>query len=211
MMTERRQAMLPTRRSLLSRLKQWDDQESWRCFFDTYWRLIHGMARRAGLNEAESQDVVQETVISVARQMSGFRYDPARGSFKSWLLQITRRRIADFLRVQYRQVRPAQRDTHATPRKTPQWEQVPDERAGGFETLWENEWQKCLLEVALQRVRQRVSALQYQMYACYVLQGREPAEVSRLLGVTVGQLYLAKHRVGGLVRKEVQRLEEGLL
>jgi RNA polymerase sigma factor (sigma-70 family) len=210
MMTHRRQALLPTRRSLLSRLKHWDDQESWRCFFDTYWRLIHGVARKAGLTEAESQDVVQETVISVAKQMNGFCYDPARGSFKSWLLQITRRRIADFLRVRYRQVQCAPLDVAAEPHRTPLVQQVPDEKAGGFEALWEDEWKKRLLEAALQRVRRRVDALQYQMFACYVLQGRAPAEVSRLLGVSVGQLYLAKHRVGSLVRKEVQRLEEGL-
>jgi len=73
----------PTRRSLLSRLRQWDDQESWQDFFSTYSKLIYGVALRAGLAEAEAEDIVQETVISVARQMPNFRYDPAQGSFKS--------------------------------------------------------------------------------------------------------------------------------
>jgi len=54
------------------------------------------VAVKAGLNDAEAQqEVVQETVISVAKQMPGFRYDPTRGTFKGWLLKITRRRIAD--------------------------------------------------------------------------------------------------------------------
>jgi hypothetical protein len=52
------------------------------------------VARRAGLDESGAQDVVQETVIAVARKMPGFRYDPQRGSFKQWLLRITHRRIA---------------------------------------------------------------------------------------------------------------------
>jgi len=30
---------IPTRSSLLSRLKRWDDQEGWRDFFDTYWKV----------------------------------------------------------------------------------------------------------------------------------------------------------------------------
>src|SRR5690349_5651338 len=83
-------AVLPTRRSLLTRLKKWDDQESWQDFFDTYWQLIYSVALRSGLNDSEAQDVVQETVAAVARQMPNFKYNPAIGSFKSWLLLITR-------------------------------------------------------------------------------------------------------------------------
>jgi hypothetical protein len=50
---------IPTRQSLLARLKDWEDQESWREFFDTYWRLIHATALKAGLSEPEAQEVVQ--------------------------------------------------------------------------------------------------------------------------------------------------------
>ena len=81
--------LIPTRRSLLSRLRDLGDQESWSDFFHLYWRLIYEVALKAGLGDAEAQEVVQETVISVAKQMPGFRYDPARGRFKGWLLQIT--------------------------------------------------------------------------------------------------------------------------
>src|SRR5437867_7448085 len=95
--------LLPTRRSLLTRLKQWDDQESWRDFFNTYWKLVYGVALKAGLSDAEAQEVVQETVISVAKQMQDFKYDPAVGSFKSWLLQLTRRRIVDQFRKRPRE------------------------------------------------------------------------------------------------------------
>ena len=59
---------LPTRRSLLSRLKDWDDQESWRQFFDAYWQLIYNTACRAGLSHAEAQEVVQEVEISVGTE-----------------------------------------------------------------------------------------------------------------------------------------------
>src|SRR6185295_18148826 len=89
---------IPTRKSLLTRLKNWDDQEGWRQFFDTYWRLIYSVARRTGLSDADAEDIVQETVLAVAKQMPSFHYDPARGSFKNWLLLITRRRIIQFQR-----------------------------------------------------------------------------------------------------------------
>src|SRR5215475_2900811 len=89
---------LPTRRSLLSRLKSCDDQTGWQEFFETYWRLIYGVAIKAGLNDAEAQDAVQETVITVAKNLEQFKTDPAHGSFKGWLLHTTRWRIADQFR-----------------------------------------------------------------------------------------------------------------
>src|SRR2546428_13171081 len=94
--------LVPTRRSLISRLKNWDDHESWSAFFTVYWKIIYWAARRAGLTNDEGQEVVQETVISVSRAIPGFKYDPQTGSFKSWLLQLTSWRIKDQLRARVR-------------------------------------------------------------------------------------------------------------
>jgi RNA polymerase sigma factor (sigma-70 family) len=208
-MTPRHPSILPTRRTLLTRLKNWDDQEGWQRFFDTYWRLIYALARQAGLSDAESQDVVQETVFSVAKQMRGFRYDPSRGTFKSWLRLITRRRIADFQRNQYRQVRQVEPSTTEAHQAT--LEGVADSGANDLEAAWEAEWRQTLLDAAVRQVRRQVDARQYQMFSCYVLKGWSAATVAKTLGVTVGQVYLAKHRLGLLVRKEVERLEQGLI
>src|SRR5262249_31410444 len=79
---------IPTRYSLLSRLHDWDDQESWKEFFDTYWRLIYAVAIRSGLTDSEAQDVVQETIISVSKDIDKFKRDRELGSFKGWLRNI---------------------------------------------------------------------------------------------------------------------------
>ena len=63
------------------------------------------MAIHAGLSEAESQDVVQETVVTVAKQMPGFRYDRSKGSFRSWLCKTTHWKIQDQLRKRQKQER----------------------------------------------------------------------------------------------------------
>src|SRR5215212_11638195 len=102
-MNEASEDSLLTRRTLLSRLRNLDDQESWRTFFNLYWRLLYNVARKSGLDDLCAQEIVQDTVIAVARQMPEFRYDPAQGTFRQWLLRITRRRIIDHLRKIYRQ------------------------------------------------------------------------------------------------------------
>ena len=88
-MAKKMENLIPTRRSLLSRLKNWEDQESWNDFSRIYRQLVYGVARQAGLNDAEADDVVQETFLAVAKKIREFKYDPAIGSFKSWLLHTT--------------------------------------------------------------------------------------------------------------------------
>src|SRR5262252_4204696 len=106
-----------TRWSLLSRLKDTNDQASWREFFNTYWKLIYSVAIKAGLSDVEAQEVVQETVITVAKKMKDFKTDPAFGSFKAWLLRTTQWRIADQLRKrqpEHRPPRPHAEETNST-------------------------------------------------------------------------------------------------
>jgi RNA polymerase sigma factor (sigma-70 family) len=201
---------LPTRRSLLTRLKNWDDQEGWREFFETYWRLIYSVALRAGLSEAEAEDLVQETVLGVAKKMRDFHYDPAVGSFKAWLLLNVRSRIADHWRrrrSRIQTVAPPPEDTG----RTSLIEQAPEPAGGRLEALWEEEWKNRLFEAALDRVKLRISARQFQLFDLYVLQGVPLRKITASLGVSSGQVYLTKHRVTRLIRKEAQRLETQML
>jgi RNA polymerase sigma factor (sigma-70 family) len=196
----------PTRRSLLSRLRNWDDQQSWQEFFDAYWKLIYHVAVKMGLNDAEAQDVVQETVIAVAKKMPEFKYDPAMGSFKNWLLLITRRRITDFLRKQGRRLEcvPQPRDPATG---TGVMDGVPDPRGMDLEALWEREWEQNITEAAIQRVKNKVAPRQFQIFDCHVLKQWPVSDVTKALGVTAGQVYLAKHRIAALIKREVEWLE----
>src|SRR5439155_7279392 len=89
--------LIPTRASLLERLKDLGDRASWDDFYQTYRELIYSVARKAGLKETEAEEVVQDTLIAVARKIPEFHYDPSVDSFKGWLLTVTRWRILDQL------------------------------------------------------------------------------------------------------------------
>src|SRR5258707_14587409 len=91
-------SLLATRRSLVEHLADWGDQLRWQEFFDTYSKLIYSAARQSGLTDAEAQEAVQKTVITVSKNIGKLKYDPAIGSFKSWLVQITRWRICNPMR-----------------------------------------------------------------------------------------------------------------
>jgi RNA polymerase sigma factor (sigma-70 family) len=194
---------LPTRQSLLSRLKDWEDQESWREFFETYWRLIYRVAVKAGLSDDEAQDVVQETVISLAKQMSDFRYDRAKGSFKVWLLKLTQWRISDRLRKRHRECA----SVCTASNKTEVMEAMTDsEAAEALEKTWDEEWKRNLTERAFESLKKHVSPRQIQIFQLHVFHRWPVQKIMAELKIGRAAVYLAKHRVGGQLKKEVARL-----
>jgi RNA polymerase sigma-70 factor (ECF subfamily) len=202
------QSALATRRSLLSRLKQSNAQESWRDFFDTYWRLIYSTALNAGLTDSEAQEVVQETVLTVLRKIKSFRYDPAVGSFKGWLLTIVRWRIGDQFRKRQQQIQlPSSRQLTETSR-TATLERIADPVAIDLDAVWEEEWQRTLFAAALSRVKRHANARHYQMFDLYAVKHWSVDKVAQTLGVSTAQVRLAKHRITALMRREVARLEK---
>ena len=201
---------LPTRQSLLSRLKDADDSRSWQDFFNSYWKLIYGVAVKSGLHEVEAQEVVQETVIAVSKKMPGFKYDPAIGSFKAWLLNQTRWRIQD-------QFRKRKRDAKARPPATHEndpnlfIESIPDPATQHLDRVWDEEWHHHVLQTALDKVRPRVNARQYQIFDLYVNKQWPVQKIQKTLKVTSTQIYLAKHRITALIREEVLNMETSML
>jgi RNA polymerase sigma factor (sigma-70 family) len=199
---------LPTRWSLLSRLKDWDDQESWRQFFDLYWRLIHNTALQSGLSHAEAQDVVQDVIISVAKKIESFRTDPSAGSFKHWLLKNTQWRIKDQLRQRARQRARQKMPSSQSEPHTATIEEVADPSAETLEKVWDQEWQRHVMDAVLVRVKNRVKPEMLQLFDLLVVKGWPALKVSRRMGVSLTQVYYARWKVGSLVRQEVRKLEK---
>ena len=196
--------LLRTRATLIDRLKNWDDRASWQEFFDTYWKLIYGVARKAGLTEAEAQDVVQETLFAVVKHIPTFKYDPALGSFKGWLLTMTRWRIVDQLRKRG----PAivhRRDSGDTAR-TATVERVPD--MNNVDAAWEAEWKNNLFDAAMKNVKPKLDPQKFQIFDFYVKKEWPAEKVAQTFNVSVNQVYLAKSRVTEMLREEVARLEK---
>jgi RNA polymerase sigma-70 factor (ECF subfamily) len=196
-----------TRRTLVERLRNWSDQESWREFFNTYWKLIYAVALKSRLTDHEAEEVVQETVISVAKKMPEFRYDPEVCSFKGWLMRLTAFRILDQLRKRDRaafaKCMPA-RD----PGSTATIDRVPDPASLKLDTIWDEEWEKNLVDAALEKVKLQIQPQHYQIFYLSAVKGLKAGQIARMLNLSTGRVYLAKHRVGALVKQEIERLRK---
>ncbi len=214
---------IATRASLLGRLKDREDLASWQEFFDTYWRLIYTVATKAGLSEEEAQEVVQDTVLSVANKVGEFRYDPKVCSFKTWMLRITRWRIIDRIRRRDREVaalghRVHRRDVEPSPNlperlpdeepdRTATLDRLPDPAGVDLGKIWEEEWQQNLFAAALESLRNRIKPEQFQIFHLCTVKQLPVTQVARIAGVSIASVYVVKHRVATLLKEEVRRLE----
>lgn len=197
---------LPTRSSLLSRLRDTSDAASWRQFLDQYGRLIFQVCLRSGLTRQESEEVVQETVTAVSQSLPKFQYDRSKGSFKGWLARVTRNHIADFLT---RKTREAAHRVELPAEQAQSLSTDPAVREGGqpdLDAVWEAEWRQHLLARALVQAAESVSARSIQIFQLSAVQGWSIEEIAASLRVSRARIYLARHRVGRLVKREIGRL-----
>lgn len=191
----------PTRASLLGRLKDPKDQSSWQEFFDTYSELIHGVALKAGLSDAQAKNVLEATIASVADRMPSFKYDPKNGSFKAWLRNLTRLQI-----VSLTLKRPAPGGVNK--------ESAAAESKSTGETVdrvWDAEWKTNLRNAAIANVKQRLDPKRYQIYDLQVNKGLAPEKLAALLGQSVGEILEAKRKIEEMIQAEVKRLEEKMI
>lgn len=206
LLMERTDDSFPTRSSLLRRVKNTQDQQSWQEFHDIYRRLIFAFARKSGLTEDESDEVVQETLIAASRHLPEFRYDPKVCSFKTWLLNLTQWRIKDQLRKRSPKS-PSELSSCDEETRTEAVNRIP--AAGDqLEAVWDDEWRAAWLQAGLAAVKGGVDAKQWQIFDLYVLKEWTPRDVARTLKISVARVYLAKHRVSALLKKEMKRLEK---
>jgi RNA polymerase sigma factor (sigma-70 family) len=192
---------LATRKSLISRLRKADDQDGWSVFFEVYWRLIYSAARKSGLSNAECEDVVQDTVISVCNAMPTFHYNREQGHFRNWLFQLTSWRIKDqFRRRGSEELLPIE-DVAVVEEQEPA---IPAE----LEERWNEEWEANLLYVAVEKVRQRFDPKQFQLFELSVLKEWPTERIQSFLKVGKTRIYVARHRVFKLIKAEIAKLKK---
>ena len=198
-----------TRPSLLRRVRSWDDNTSWAEFHGLYRTLVYGLARRSGLPHADAEDVTQDVFKRVAETVHKFESDPNRGTFRGWLMNLTRWRIADKFTAKPRSVRGGARkkDDTAGPR-TATIDRIPD--ASDPDREWDLEWQRHILDAACERMARTASTRHYKIFELHVIKHRSVEQVASELGVTAATIYLVSHRLTKQLKAEVAKLRKQL-
>ena len=185
--------------SLLDRLAAAPTDADWRRAYDLYAPLLRQWAARAGVPAADADDLVQEVLLAVVKQVGAFDRRQA-GSFRRWLRTVLGRRVTDFLRR--RAVRPV-----AT--GDPDFARRLDELASpesALSRLWDREHDTHVARQALQIVQPDFAPATWQAFRRQVIDGVPAAAAASELGLTLNAALLAKSRVLKRLRQEVAGL-----
>ena len=190
-----------TRASLLVRLRNPRDDAAWREFVALYAPLIYNYARKQGLQDADAVDLSQDIITAVAGAVSEFQYDPERGTFRSWLLTVVRRKLANWRRAQA--IRPRGSGDTATHHVL---EQLPD--PAGRDETWEAEWEQRLFAWACAEVRRDVADATWQAFWKTAIDDRPGKQVAAELRISVAAVYQARSRVVARLKDLIQSAQE---
>lgn len=192
---------LSTHISLLERLAEGGDEAAWREFCDRYGELIYSFAQRRGLQSADCDEIGQEVKMALARSMPGFRYDPAKGKFRSYLKAVTERTVT-------RQLCKKRGEVSLEEVETATKMAIGD---AVVEDAWELEWRQYHVRRAMVTIRAEFNKRDVAAFEAYAFEGRDAEEVAAAQGMSVGHVYTLKSRImtrlSELVRQQVE--EEG--
>lgn len=186
--------------SLVRRLgRNPDDAAAWEDFVRQYGRKIYQWCRHWKLQQADAEDVTQDVLVEVARQMRSFTYDPSR-SFRSWLKTITHGAWCDWLDKRRRQ---AQGSGGSQVLALLETAQAREDLVQRLEEQYDTE----LLEAAMATVQSRVEERTWEAFRLLALEQQSGTEAAERLGMKVGATFMARSRVQKMIQEEIRRLE----
>jgi RNA polymerase sigma-70 factor, ECF subfamily len=202
-----------TRFSLLAKLGDAADQEAWLEFVRLYEPAIYRFARSRGLQDADAREVVQDVLLNVGRLASKNQTTELR-SFRSWLAQVTRNRVIDLVRQ--RSYTRKEQSLNSTSYSLGALSSEGHRSIADYPTTIDREWQLAVrrewFHRAAQTIQSQIDPKQWQAFYQTAVEVQDPVLVANRLGMTIGNVYVARCRVIKKLRKLVESLsiDDGL-
>jgi len=173
-----------TTTALLEGLLDPADHETWLAFDGRYRPVLIAFARRLGLSPEDAADAAQETLARFVKSFRGGKYDRDRGRLSSWIIGIARHSVYDLL----------QQRAGSPERGMSAIAELPDD--SHLTRVWDEECRLAILRDGLDELRRetRTSGGTLRAFEMLALERCRPAEVAERLGMTLNDVYLAKHR-----------------
>ena len=190
-----------------------DEALAWLC--ETYWYPLYAFVRRQGVDAEGARDMVQSYFVQLLDKGYLHGLAPEAGKFRSFLLASLR----FFMSNERTRVNAIKRSTDRPSLRVPL--DCAEERylreprdLGDPELLYDRRWALTVLDQALRRLGEEQSARnkadQYELLRPFMTgdgPGRPYAEIAAELGISVGGIKAAVHRLrqrlGELLREEV--------
>ncbi len=184
--------------SLLLRIRDSSDTQSWLIFEEVYGPIILAWCLKKGVPWPDVEDVVQEVLIAVATSIKTFDYDPIRGRFRSWLGTIASNKVNSYF---------ARIKSYA---KSSLEELLVSSAISDPDSDWVAIYAAKIFEAATERIRQLVEPTTWQCFESTWIARQPAAEVADRLGVPIHTVYVNKSRVLKRLETEVAMLADDI-
>lgn len=189
-----------TRDSLLARVRDPADREAWQEFVAIYWPVAYRLARRAGLQDADAQDLAQQTLFAVSQAVERWERREPRVRFRGWLRTVARNAVLNALT----------RAPHDRGRGGSSGVELLKGRPGKDERLSESlelERRREMFRYAARQVENEVDADTWEIFRRTATLGQSCERAAEEMGKSIGAVYAARSRVMKRLRQRAMELD----
>jgi RNA polymerase sigma-70 factor (ECF subfamily) len=194
--------MAETSISLLEHLSSQPDEVSWKRFVDLYAPLIRGWLRRYSVAEEDAEDLAQEVMTVVVRELTHFQHNQQRGAFRSWLRTVTVNQLRALWRARH-----GKDEATGNSEMARMLDQLADPNSS-LSRLWDQQHDQHVASRLMKLIEPQFEATTWQAFRRVALEGKKAAIVAQELGISVNAVLLAKSRVLNRLRQELRGLTD---
>lgn len=192
-----------TRATLIQRVQNQQDEQSWDEFVQVYRRYIYAIIRSMNISEHDTEDILQQVLINLWNSLPKMDYEKIN-RFRSWLSTVTKNCVTDFIR---KRTREANRLEKASKDHTLTY--LKAIRLPEIDSIAEREWEIHLTNMALVNIEPLFSGKAVNAFRL-TLQGKSVEEIARELDLKENSVYRLKNRVKERLIQEIKHLREEL-
>ena len=190
---------METSASLLERLRTSPDEAAWRRLDDLYRPLIRRWLLRDPSLREEAEDVVQEVMGVLVRELPDFQRR-RNGSFRRWLRTVTAHRLGAFYRS--RKNRPL---ALGSPLVDSPLMQLADPKSE-LGRQWDREHDSHVMNRLMELIAPLFEPTTLAAFRRVAVDGISPAQAAEELGISLNAVLVAKSRVLSRLRQEAKGL-----
>jgi RNA polymerase sigma factor (sigma-70 family) len=192
--------MTTTHLSLLQRARDSGDEEAWQRLVEVYSPLLRQWLQQYQVQAADAEDLLQEVLQVVLRELPDLQTGQRPGAFRNWLRKVLVNRLRNYWRQ--RDYRPVVKGGSSV---LEQLNQLEDETSE-LSRVWSEEHDQLVMARVLELVRPRFQEKTWEAFRRQMFLGERADAVAVALDMPISSVYVARSRVLSALRQESQGL-----
>lgn len=194
---------LNTRFTLLQRVCNQHDDQSWEDFVFYYEKYLYMVCHGCGFKHHDSKEIVQLVLVKLWKKLPDFNYDKNK-RFRSWLCRVTRNTAMDYFRQNQRREKSLEKAFNSE-----HWVYYKEDSLPEMEVMAEKEWKNYIVNLALENLRSKISDKMVDVFLA-LESGQSATEISANMDIPRNTVYVYQKRMQAKLSEEVRRLSSEL-